>query len=105
MGIRMVIGYQAKETLQSRSPLKSAQFPRSILRFARQTMSHHCEVTAQFLAQSPPDKGNEGAIFFRFAGTRSRCQSSEASVLQNSQLDRGPLASESRDADHRSPTA
>jgi|SRR6266702_2874626 len=69
MGIRMVIGYQAKETLQSRSPLKSAQFPRSILRFARQTMSHHCEVTAQFLAQSPPDKGNEGAIFFRFAGT------------------------------------
>ena len=32
-------------------------------------MSHQCEVTAQFLAQSPPDKGNEGDIFFRFAGT------------------------------------
>jgi len=32
-------------------------------------MSHQCEVTAQFLAQSPPDKGNEGEILFRFAET------------------------------------
>jgi len=32
-------------------------------------MSHQCEVTAQFLTQPPPDKGNEGEILFRFAGT------------------------------------
>jgi hypothetical protein len=30
-------------------------------------MSHQCEVTAQFLAKSPLDKGNECEILFRFA--------------------------------------
>ena len=32
-------------------------------------MSHQCEVTAQFLTQPPLDKGNEGEMLYRFAGT------------------------------------